>query len=192
MNTHRLLPLGAAALLAVAGHSLPLGTPRPPEHRTRLQLSIPPQSLATQACLATRIVHGIVAGLDTAVIDGGGVVTDLEVNVLDCIKGSAAQGVKIRCAGGRHGDHQVDVPSAPRLQRGDEVVLFLTNSGQGETDGILGLQQGTLHVQRQGEAPTVHGPLAPAGETLTTFLDRVRSTLSAPPAVLAAPQQEGK
>jgi hypothetical protein len=142
--------------------------------------------------MAARIVHGIVADVRTAADGNHGVVTMVQVQVLDCLKGDSDRTLSVCHAGGRHGNHQVEVQAAPKLQRGDEVVLFLTNSGDDEIHGILGLSQGTLQVRRHTDTPKVHGNLAAADESLDAFLDRVRSSLLDPPAVFQAPRQEGK
>jgi hypothetical protein len=191
MNPSRYLFVGMAAMFAYAGNSLPLGPSAPPLRSSRMHVSSVPLPLSAQAYLASSIVHGVVASVDTELAGDDLVATRVRVDVIESVKGDAGGTTTVRYLGGTKDGHHLEVTGAPRLQRGDEVVLFLTHTGSGELPGILGLEHGTVRVQHTGDRTIVRGGNAADGEPLAAFVARVRAAIGAHPATSAA-RQEGK
>lgn len=191
MNPPRFLFVGMAAMLAYAGNSLPFGPSAPPLRSSRMHVSSVPLPLAAQAYLASSIVHGVVASVDTELAGDDLVATRVQVDVIESVKGDVGRTTTVRYLGGEKDGLQLEVTGAPRLQRGDEVVLFLTQTSSGESPGILGLERGTVRVQHTGDRSIVRGGNAADGEPLAAFVARVRAAIDARPAAVA-PRQEGK
>ena len=84
----------------------------------------------------------------------GRIVTDVEVAVDEVLAGSVASGsVWVSLPGGTVGELRQHVSGAPRLEPGEEVVLFLARGTEGLR--VVGLAQGAFHVQHSEEGRKV-------------------------------------
>jgi hypothetical protein len=77
------------------------------------------------------------------------IVTTIDVTVVDCWKGAAAQGshVQIVQPGGTVDELTMRVEGMPHFQRGERALLFLR--GKAEHASVVGMAQGKRPVSRQ-------------------------------------------
>jgi hypothetical protein len=71
--------------------------------------------------------------------------TYVTIGIADPIKGSRSRTVVVRQLGGKVGSLVATVPGMPEFVRGDEVILFLKDSGNG-TYHVVGMNQGRYLV----------------------------------------------
>lgn len=101
--------------------------------------------------LSTHVVTGrVLSGAPAWTPDGGAVVTLHQLEVAGTWKGELdATTIGVRTPGGRMGDYVMELPGAPELKAGDDVLLFLERNADG-TFGVISLAQGSFRV---GAAP---------------------------------------
>jgi len=101
--------------------------------------------------LSTHVVTGrVLSGAPAWTPDGGAVVTLHQLEVAGTWKGElTATTIAVRTPGGRMGDYVMELPGAPELKSGDDVLLFLERNPDG-TFGVISLAQGSFRV---GAAP---------------------------------------
>jgi len=128
--------------------------------------------------------------------DGRQIHTVTRVTVRESLKGEALETLEVRTPGGTVGEITQVVHGAPRLEKGEEVVLFLQRAAPGTRRFVVhGLSQGKFKVVKdQTGAPVVTRdraelqvvgpdghprPLQPAEPVSErVFLDRVRELAS--------------
>lgn len=90
------------------------------------------------------------------VIEGEGVLSTVgECRVLESFKGSREGAVlKVLIPGGIKGDLLQKVPGAPKLQEGDEAMVFLELRGGGMFR-FVGLEQGYLRIVEGSSGPAI-------------------------------------
>lgn len=91
-----------------------------------LAVAAPPVGTAPEAGDAPeRLAHGEVSRMTSRWLDGPVrlIVTDVEVRVRSCVKGTCEQTVTLRVLGGRVGDLEQSVAHQPKLEVGEPVVL---------------------------------------------------------------------
>ena len=121
---------------------------------TMLKVELP--ELARSADL---IVHGKVLRLQSRWSgDGRRILTDVEIQVTEALKGQAGPTVLVTQPGGRVGDIGQKVSGLASFAAGEEVVVFLSRQGpQGYR--VSGLAQGKYQVQRtEAEAQALAVP----------------------------------
>lgn len=123
------------------------------------------------ACWASPAAASTVVGLDLTALTGGSdavvhakvirvqsrwtadrrmIVTDVELEVVDTLKGSPAGTVHLQQPGGVVGDVGQHVAGAPVFRQGEEVVVFLERALAGRF-GVTGLSQGKFRVERSAD-----------------------------------------
>lgn len=85
--------------------------------------------------------------------DGRRIVTDVVISVASAWKGAPGARVTVTVPGGVVGDVGMWVSAAPRLEAGEEVVLFLYRRGAGWR--VNGLALGTFKVRGDAAEPEV-------------------------------------
>jgi len=92
------------------------------------------------------VIHGaVIRSASRWNEDRSMIVTDVTLNVLDALKGSAVSEIVVTQLGGTVGKLQVDVPGAAAFRDGEEVVLFLADGPEGRRY-VTGLSQGRFEV----------------------------------------------
>lgn len=101
---------------------------------------------------STDIVCAKVAGVSTF-LKGAVVYSRFQIQVSQRWKGNAGTQMDVVVPGGQYGTQRQIFSGAPRLQVGDEYVMFLWTGKSGLTQ-VIGLSQGLFDVKRnaQGEA----------------------------------------
>lgn len=108
------------------------------------------------------IVHGRVVDVRSqASADRRAIATYVTMAVDTHLKGAFGREVTFRVPGGEAGRYRRIIVGAPRFERGDEVVLFLTSRGP-SIPYVFGLSQGVYRVSRAGGPPMVTAPAVTA------------------------------
>jgi hypothetical protein len=94
------------------------------------------------------VVHGRVTAVRPQRL-GRLVVTDSEIRIESCIRGSCGRTITVRQLGGELGDVGLHVSGTVRTQVGDELVVFLRRGRDGAL-APLGMLQGIMRVRRVG------------------------------------------
>ncbi len=104
---------------------------------------------------ADTIVHGTVRRVESRWSgDGRRIVTDVEIQVTEALKGQASGSVLVTQPGGRVGDIGQKVSGLASFAPGEEVVLFLERRGP-QAFRVAGMAQGKYQVQRSGDGTRV-------------------------------------
>jgi hypothetical protein len=104
------------------------------------------------------IVHGRIVDVRSQTSgDRRTIATYVTVSVEQHLKGALGREVTFRVPGGEVGRYRRVIVGAPRFDRGDEVVLFLTSRGP-SIPYLFGLSQGVYRVSRTGGTPVVTPP----------------------------------
>lgn len=92
--------------------------------------------------------------------DGSGriIVTDVSVRVDEVLIGSSPAVVTVRTFGGQVNDLVVEAHGFPRLEVGEQVILFLYEEPEDGTTRILGYQQGHFRVVTRLDGVTLAVP----------------------------------
>ena len=184
MNRASRLAMVAFAALALVGTSTAYAT-------TVLKMSLKDLARKSDAVVMAR-VEDQVARYDA----DKEIYTYITLKVLDPVKGSHMDDlITIRQLGGIVGNIASVVPGMPTFQKGDEVVVFLTQRDKAGYPGIMGLQQGkyTISQDQNGakrvrnelngttlidlSGRTSEGPKVSSDMPLQSFLDGIRTDL---------------
>ena len=183
-----------SALAALLSAALLLGLPA--AATTMLRIELPELSQK-----ADTIVHGTVRRMESRWSgDRRRIITDVEIEVTETLKGQAGSTVLLVQPGGRVGDIGQMVHGLPTFTPGEEVVVFLDRHGA-DAFRVTAMAQGKYQVRRAadsrsglavpentGEAllldPTTRKPTTSTQQALT--LDELKSTIR------TALQQPGK
>ena len=119
------------------------------------------------------------------------IVTDTTVRISEIIVGQAPTLVTVRTPGGTVGSFRVDAPGFPRLNGGEEVILFLKDDEEIQASRIVGHQQGHFEVVERLDGVVMAVPRiedgagfytpsgqfvpAPPSTELSSFKGRVRA-----------------
>jgi hypothetical protein len=96
--------------------------------------------------IAPVIVHGRVVEVRSAFVDGRRAVeTFVTIEAAEYFKGDLGAEITVRVPGGQVGRYRTVFIGAPEFRQGDELVLFLKNSGS-PLPYIVGLSQGAFRV----------------------------------------------
>ncbi|WP_309891441.1 hypothetical protein [Archangium sp.] len=127
---------------------------------------------------ADTIVHGTVRRVESRWSgDGRRIVTDVEIQVTEALKGQASGSVLVTQPGGRVGDIGQKVSGLASFTPGEEVVLFLERRGP-EAFRVAGMAQGKYQVQRSGEGTRALAVPEPTGDVLLVDPDTRQATAS--------------
>ena len=100
---------------------------------------------------ADTIVHGTVRRVESRWSgDGRRIVTDVEIQVSETLKGQAGGSVLVTQPGGTVGDIGQTVHGLARFTPGEEVVVFLERRGKVAFE-VSGMAQGKFQVRREGK-----------------------------------------
>ena len=115
---------------------------------------------------ADTIVHGTVRRVESRWSgDGRRIVTDVEIQVTEALKGQPGGTVLVTQPGGRVGDIGQKVSGLATFVSGEEVVVFLSRQGP-QAFRVSGMAQGKYQVQRpEGESRALAVPES-LGDTL--------------------------
>jgi hypothetical protein len=100
-----------------------------------------------------RLSHAVARGkcISTETrMDNENIWTFTTFEVEETLKGSAAGQITIRMPGGKLGHMTSTVDAVPQYRAGEELVLFLLPTGQGDYS-VLGWVQGTFRVRRDAD-----------------------------------------
>ena len=86
--------------------------------------------------------------------DGRRIVTDVEIQVSETLKGQPGNTVLVTQSGGRVGDVGQKVSGEASFAQGEEVVVFLERRGA-QAFRVLGMSQGKYQVQRSPDGTRV-------------------------------------
>lgn len=112
------------------------------------------------------VVHGIVRRVESRWSgDKRRIVTDVEIEVTDTLKGQAGGSVLVTQPGGRVGDIGQVVHGLASFTPGEEVVVFLDRRGK-RAYQVSGMVQGKFQVQRDADGKTVLAVPEPTGDVL--------------------------
>jgi hypothetical protein len=101
------------------------------------------------------IVHGTVRRMESRWSgDGRRILTDVEIQVTETLKGQAGGTVLVTQPGGRVGDIGQRVSGLASFTQGEEVVVFLERRGT-RSFRVAGMAQGKYKVQRSEEGTRV-------------------------------------
>ena len=135
----RPLPFRCSALAALALAVLPAGA----RATSAIALDLPSLAGGSDAG-----VHGRVTRVQSRwTRDGHLIVTDVEIAVVETLKGPAAQTVVVVQPGGQVGDIGQVVSGLASFSEGEEVVVFLERQGSSRFQ-VTGLSQGKFRVER--------------------------------------------
>ncbi|HEX8439872.1 hypothetical protein [Archangium sp.] len=127
---------------------------------------------------ADSIVQGTVRRVESRWSgDGRRIVTDVEIQVSDTLKGQAGATVLVTQPGGRVGDIGQMVSGLASFTQGEEVVLFLERRGA-KAFRVVGLAQGKYKVQRSEDGTRALAVPEPTGDTLLLDPDTRQATTS--------------
>ncbi|KFA90234.1 hypothetical protein [Archangium violaceum] len=132
---------------------------------TMLRADLPELAQASDA-----IVHGTVRRVESRWSgDGRRIITDVEIQVTDALKGQAGGTVLVSQPGGRVGDIGQRVSGLATFTPGEEVVVFLEQHGK-RAFRVSGMVQGKYQVQRSEDGKSAMAVPEPTGDVL--LLDR--------------------
>lgn len=123
-----------------------------------------------------------------------GIRTRIRFQVMEGVKGAAADEIELALPGGQVGDRRVSIAGMPSFKPGEETVIFLSGPDRAGSPWPVGLGQGCYPVTkdsaskptvrlRRGATPIpVGAALKPVGMgvyevELGAFLDKVRETV---------------
>ena len=116
------------------------------------------------------IVHGTVRRVESRWSgDGRRIITDVEIQVTEALKGQAGGTVLVTQPGGRVGDIGQRVSGLAAFAPGEEVVVFLERRGK-QAFRVSGMVQGKYQVQRSEDGKSAMAVPEPTGDVL--LLDR--------------------
>lgn len=117
--------------------------------------------LPTLDRMSESVVHARVVGMDSAWNPEGSMIfTEVTLEVLGRLRGTADATVVVRVPGGTVGDFTSEMEGAPRFQTGDEVVVFLSRWQDG-VPMVAGYAEGLSFVHADAAGRSVlHGGLA--------------------------------
>lgn len=108
---------------------------------------------------ADAVVQGRVIELRSRWSDSGRLIfTDALVEVDDVIVGKANRRVVVRTPGGEVGGYTVEAIGFPKLEKGEQVLLFLTRDGEDGPSRVLGYQQGHFRIVTRLDGVTLAVP----------------------------------
>lgn len=117
---------------------------------------------------STDVVRGTVLGSISFWGDSGRMIyTEHQVQVDETWVGDAAGIVTVRTPGGKVGDYTIEAHGFPRLEEGENVVLFLSPGDRG-TMRIHGYQQGHFRVVTRRDGVTLAVPQVEEGARFFT------------------------
>lgn len=135
-----LRPLALLALLL----ALPAGA------TSMLRADLPALSRESDA-----VVRGTVRRVQSRwAADGRRIVTDVEIEVAEALKGAPGRTVLVTQPGGRMGDIGQRVSGLASFAEGEEVVVFLQRRGR-DAFAVRGMAQGKFRVQRSADGKAV-------------------------------------
>jgi hypothetical protein len=115
---------------------------------------------------ADAIVHGTVRRVESRWSgDGRRILTDIEVEVVQALKGQPGPRVLITQPGGKVGNIGQVVSGQASFAPGEEVVLFLERRGP-QAFRVSAMAQGKYRVQRSPDGKTVLAVPEPLGDAL--------------------------
>jgi hypothetical protein len=127
------------------------------------------------------IVHGTVRRVESRWSgDGRRIVTDVEIQVTEALKGQTGQAgstVLVTQPGGRVGDIGQRVSGLAAFAPGEEVVVFLERRGK-QAFRVSGMVQGKYQVQRTGDGKSAMAVPEPTGDALLLDPDSRQPTAS--------------
>ncbi len=133
----------------------------PASATTLLRADLPELSQTADA-----IVHGTVRRVESRWSgDGRRIVTDVEIQVTESLKGQAGNMVLVTQPGGQVGDIGQKVSGLASFTPGEEVVLFLERRGT-QAFRVSGMAQGKYKVQRSEGGTRAMAVPEPAGDAL--------------------------
>ena len=97
--------------------------------------------------MSKRVVHGQITDLKQSRV-GGMVFTNVEVTVIEPLKGSQETKAHFRIPGGVVGEYGVHVPGTPKFRLNEEVIVFLEGN---EASVVCGMSQGKFAIERAEE-----------------------------------------
>lgn len=124
------------------------------------------------------IVHGTVRRVESRWSgDGRRIVTDVEIQVTEALKGEAGSTVLVSQPGGRVGDIGQQVSGLASFAPGEEVVVFLERRGK-QAFRVSGMVQGKYQVQRSEDGKSAMAVPEPTGDVLLLDRDSRQPTAS--------------
>jgi hypothetical protein len=124
------------------------------------------------------IVHGTVRRVESRWSgDGRRIVTDVEIQVTEALKGQAASTVLVTQPGGQVGDIGQRVSGLAAFTPGEEVVVFLERRGK-TAFRVSGMAQGKYQVQRTEGGKSAMAVPEPTGDVLLLDPDTRQPTAS--------------
>lgn len=112
------------------------------------------------------IVHGTVRRVESRWSgDGRRILTDVEIQVTEALKGQAGSTVLVTQPGGRVGDIGQKVSGLASFTPGEEVVVFLERRGT-QAFRLSGMAQGKYQVQRTEGGKSAMAVPEPTGDVL--------------------------
>jgi hypothetical protein len=117
--------------------------------------------LPTLNRMSESVVHARVAEMHSAWnADGSMIFTDVTLEVLGRLRGTADSIVTVRVPGGTVGDFTSEMEGAPRFEEGEQVIVFLARWHDG-VPMVAGYAEGLsfVHPDSAGRA-VLHGGLA--------------------------------
>jgi hypothetical protein len=124
------------------------------------------------------IVHGTVRRVESRWSgDGRRIVTDVEIQVTEALKGQAGSTVLVTQPGGQVGDIGQRVSGLAAFTPGEEVVVFLERRGK-TAFRVSGMAQGKYQVQRPEGGKSAMAVPEPTGDVLLLDPDTRQPTAS--------------
>lgn len=112
------------------------------------------------------IVHGTVRRMESRWSgDGRKIVTDVEIQVTETLKGQAGDTVVVTQPGGQVGDIGQVVSGLASFSQGEEVVVFLERRGA-SSFRVTAMAQGKYQVQRSADGTRVMAVPESTGDSL--------------------------
>ena len=122
------------------------------------------------------IVHGTVRRVESRWSgDGRRIVTDVEIQVTEALKGQAGSTVLVTQPGGQVGDIGQRVSGLAAFTPGEEVVVFLERRGK-TAFRVSGMAQGKYQVQRTEGGKSAMAVPEPTGDVLLLDPDTGKPT----------------
>jgi hypothetical protein len=154
--------------------------------------TVVPQSLEQLTDRATVVVRATVASQESSRAPGpAGIYTFSELRVVEALKGSPPEVVRVRQAGGTVGRETVQLSGDAVLAPGEEVLVFLACRAEQASCAVVGLAQGKFHLQPAADGSVqasrdfaqtefVHGEPPSAGpEGYAALAQRIRARAGA-------------
>ena len=117
-----------------------------------------PVDFADMVTTSKIIVHGRVVNVRSEpTVDRSTIATYVTLDVDQPLKGRVGESITFRVPGGQVGRYRRVVVGAPRFDRGDEVIVFLTSRGP-SIPYLFGLSQGVYRVSRASGRAVVAPP----------------------------------